>query len=244
MTKHQDASTETSAYPQCIPGQEAVTANAPPKPLTVMLVDDHAVVRACCRLMLEDTPDIQVVAEASNGKAGWLLYKEHAPRVVVLDLSMPDIDGLETIRRIKAYDPTARILVFSMHNSAYMIQRALEAGATAYLSKQCDMDNGKMVKAVRDVALGKSFADPELAISMPSKKPFVFPHGLLSPLSSREFQLFKLFAEGHARSRIAASLCISPKTVDVHYSNIMRKLGLQNPAQMVRLALRSGIIEP
>ena len=213
-------------------------------PITVLLVDDHEVVRAGCRLVLEDTPDIQVVAEASDGESGYLKYKEYAPGVVILDLNMSGIDGWETIRRIKAYDPKARILIFSMHNSESMIQRTLEAGATGYLSKQCCMGEGEMVKAVRDVVQGKLFIDPKFAKSMASGKLFASSQDSLSVLSSREFQIFKMLAEGHATSEIADILSISSKTVGVHHTNIMKKLGFQNTAQIVRLALRCDVIEP
>ena len=214
-------------------------------PITVLLVDDHTVVRAGCRLVLEDTQDIQVVAEASNGETGYARYKEHAPDVVLLDLNMSGIDGLETIRRIKAYDPEARILIFSMHNNEPMIQRTLEAGATGYLTKQCGM--GKMVEAVRHVAQGKPFIDTEYVSGISCEfreKMFPFPEDPLKILSSREFQIFKMLAEGHATSEIADILSISSKTVGVHHTNIMKKLRLQNTAQIVRLALRCDVIEP
>ena len=210
-------------------------------PITVLLVDYHAVVRAGCRLVLEDAQDIQVVAEAGDGEAGYARYKEHAPDVVLLDLNMSGIDGLETIRRIKAYDPQARILIFSMHNNESIIQRTLEAGATGYLTKQCGM--GKMVEAVRQVAQGKPFIDTECVSRMSRKKMLPSTEDPLKTLSSREFQVFKMLAEGHATSGIASILSISSKTVGVHHTNIMKKLGFQNTAQIVRLALRCDVIE-
>ena len=212
--------------------------------ITVLLVDDHAVVRAGCRLMLEDTPDIHVVAEAGDGESGCFQYKEHAPDVVLLDLSMSGIDGFETIRRIRAYDPRARILIFSMHNTEPVIQRALGAGATGYLAKQCGMRKGEMVKAVREVAQGKRFIDPGLAMGTADEKLFASIEDPLSVLSQREFQIFRMLAEGHATFGIAATLSISSKTVDVHRTNIMKKLCVQNAAQIVRLALRCDVIEP
>ena len=212
------------------------------KPITVLLVDDHPVVRDGYRRLLESTPDIRVVAEADDGETGCVHYKEYAPDVVVLDLSMPGIGGLETIRRIKCQNSNARILIFSMHGSEIMIQRALEAGATGYLTKKGGM--GQMVQAVRQVARGESFIEAEHAVSMALRKQSPSPGEPLRVLSTREFQIFKMLAEGHSVPEIAATLSISPKTVGVHHANIMKKLGLQNTAQIVRLALRNNVIEP
>lgn len=212
------------------------------KPITVLLVDDHPVVRDGYRRLLENESDIRVVAEAEDGEIGCTQYKKHTPDVVILDLSMPGIGGLETIRRIKAQHAEAHILVFSMHDSEAMIRHALGAGATGYLTKQGGM--GQMVEAVRVVAQGNFFSDPELAAIMSSGQVFDSSHEYLGALSSREFQVFKMLAEGHAIREIADTLCISSKTVGAHHTNIMKKLGLHNNAQIVRLAMRCNIIEP
>lgn len=212
----------------------------PAPTITVLLVDDHPVVRDGYRRLLENTPDIRVVAEADDGESGCAQYKKHQPDVVVLDINMPGIDGLETIRRIKAQHEKAYILVFSMHNSESMIRHALGAGAMGYLSKQGGM--GLMVDAVRTVAQGSLFVDPTFAAVMSSGKLFASPEDSLSILSPREFQIFKMLAEGITTSQIADTLSISVKTAGVHHTNIMKKLGLQNTAQIVRLALRCNII--
>lgn len=217
-----------------------MTETASLNPITVLLVDDHPVVRDGYRRLLENTPDIQVVAEAGDGETGCQRYIEYAPDVVVLDLSMPGIGGMETIRRILARDPEARILVFSMHDSESLILRTLEAGAIGYLTKQGGMM--QMVEAVRKVAQGKPFITAEHLSEIVRRR--VLPEGdPLHDLSSREFQLFQLFAEGHTAVEIAEMLSLSPKTVGVHHANIMRKLGLQNAVQLVRLAVRSNVIE-
>ena len=210
--------------------------------ITVLLVDDHPVVRDGFRRILEITPDIRVVAEADDGEAGYALYREYKPDVVVLDLNMPGIGGLETIRRIRAHDPDARILVFSMHANETMVQRALEMGATGYLTKQGGL--GQMVQAVRQVKLGRMYIDPEHVSGMVADRQL---HDAamdpLSELSKREFQLFKLMAEGNSISEIAEILSISSKTVGVHHTNIMKKLKLQNATQLVRLAIHCNVIE-
>lgn len=221
--------------------KKAAASDTPPRPITVLLVDDHEVVRAGCRRVLEDTPDIRVVAEADDGEAGCAHYNKYAPDVVLLDLNMRGIDGLETICRIKAQDPKARILVFSLHGDETTIQRALGAGATGYLSKQDSME--KMLEAVRRVAQGKLFIDAEHAIKITGRKLSATSENPLHVLSRRELQLFKLFAEGYSVSEIATVISISRNTVGVHHTNIMKKLGLQNTSQIARLAIRCKVIE-
>lgn len=212
------------------------------KPISVMLVDDHPVVRDGYRHLLETEPDISVVAEASNGEICCSEYKKYLPDVLVLDLSMPGIGGLETMRRVKAYDPNAHILVFSMHSSEAVINHALQAGATGYLAKQSGM--GQMVRAVREVAQGMRFIDAKYASGASNPASGNSPGDPLHALSPREFQVFKLIAEGHSVSDIASVLSISPKTAGVHHTNIMKKLGLHNTSQVVRLAIRCNVIEP
>jgi len=210
--------------------------------ISVLLIDDHPVVRDGFRRILENTPDIKVVAEADDGETGYTLYRQFKPDVVVLDLNMPGFGGLETMHRIMAHDPDAHILVFSMHSNETMVQRTLEMGATGYLTKQGGL--GQMVQAVRQVKQGKLYIDPEhfpgAIVDRDLQNSVASP---LNILSKREFQLFKLLAEGSSISEIADVLCISPKTVGVHHANIMKKLNLHNATQLVRLAIQCNIIE-
>lgn len=211
-----------------------------PKSITVMLVDDHPVVRDGYRHLLENTPDIRVVAEANDGEEACALYPQYTPDVVVLDLSMPGIGGLETLRRIKAKDPAINVLVFSMHDSETLVLRSLEAGATGYLTKQGGV--AQMVEAVRQVAQGKLFVDAKYVPDLIHHR--LFPtEDPLQVLSTREFQIFQLLAEGHSVSDIGVLLSISSKTVGVHHAHIMRKLRLQNAAQLVRLAIRCNVVK-
>lgn len=210
--------------------------------ISVVLVDDHPVVRDGYRRLLEQVPNIKIVAEADNGEAGYDYYRKLAPDVLVLDINMPGIGGLETIRRIKAYDEKARILVFSMHSNEIMIQRALEAGAMGYLTKQGGM--GQMVQAVQQVAKGRMFIDADHVTSLAQHKLSDNTADPIRVLSAREFQLFKLLAEGHSVADIANMLSISAKTVGVHHTNIMKKLSLHNASQLVRLAILCNVIEP
>lgn len=210
--------------------------------ISVLLIDDHPVVRDGFRRLLETTPDIRVVAEADDGETGYNLFREYKPDVVVIDLNMPGIGGLETIRRIKAHDLDAHILVFSMHVNEIMVQRVLETGATGYLTKQGGL--GQIIQAVRLVKQGRMYIDPE---HVEATGPHRIFDGVVSDplwlLSKREFQLFKLMAEGNSINEIAEILSISPKTVGVHHTNIMKKLKLQNATQLVRLAINCKVIE-
>jgi len=208
----------------------------------VMVVDDHPVVRDGYRHMLDNSPDIRVVAEAGDGETACACYAEHKPDVVILDLSMPGIGGLETIRRLKAFDPLARILAFTMHEHESMITHSISAGATGYLTKASGM--GQMIEAVRRVAQWKPYIDASHAADLARNAIVGIRHTPLQALSTREFQLFQRFAEGQSAADIAVALCISPKTVGVHHANIMRKLDLQNAAQLVRLAIRCNVVAP
>jgi len=210
------------------------------EPITVILVDDHPVVRAGYRRLLESTADIRVVAKADNGETGYLLYLGHKPDVVIIYLNMVGIGGLETIRRIKTGDPAAHILVFSMLNSEAMVQHVLKTGADGYITKQCGAK--QMIQAIRLVKQGKKYIDSELASNIAANLALNnTSEDPLGTLTEREFQIFKLMAEGNSCAQIAEMISISPKTVGVHHTNIMKKLKLQNMAQLVRLAISCNV---
>lgn len=214
------------------------------KPVTVLLIDDHPVVRNGYRRLLESTSDIHVLADADNGETGCSLYQEYMPDVTIIDLNLDKqgIDGLETIHRIKTKNPAANILVFSMHSNEIMVQRALKMGATGYITKQSNLE--QLLKAVRQVSQGRVYIDPELASNLLTDKVLGKSSGNpLHVLSKREFQLFKLLAEGNSVAQIAEMISISPKTVGVHQASIMKKLKLQNISQLVRLAINCKVIQ-
>ncbi|MDP2222868.1 response regulator transcription factor [Nitrosomonas sp.] len=214
------------------------------KQISILLIDDHPVVRTGYRRLLEGTPGMCVVAEADSGEKGYQLYVEHQPDVTILDLNMPGIGGLETIRRIKAYNPAAGILVFSMLNNIMMAQRSFEAGARGFISKQSGI--GEMIHAVQQVNSGKKYIESELAtaqvMNVLNEVPKDASKSAIDRLTKREFQIFKLIAEGNSNMQIAKKLTISHKTVGVHHANLMRKLQLQNSAQLVRAALDYEVI--
>ncbi|WP_127475977.1 response regulator transcription factor [Sulfurivermis fontis] len=209
----------------------------PGETIRILLVDDHPVVRAGFHRLLEVNAGV-VVAEASSGEEAVQLYAATAPDVVVLDLAMPGIGGLETVRRILARDGEARILVFSIHDNEAMLSRALQAGALGYLTKQSAP--AILLEAVHAVAEGRMYIDPDLVgHALGGGR-----DGLLERLTPREFEVFRLLAEGHSVNEIANLLSISPKTAGVHHTRIMHKLEVKTSAQLVRLALRHGVIMP
>jgi two-component system invasion response regulator UvrY len=207
----------------------------------VFLVDDHPVVRDGYRRLLENYPDIKVVAEGGSGEEACEQYTDVDPDVVVLDLNMPGIGGIETISRLRAKDPHVHILVFSMHDSQTMISRAVEAGASGYLTKSSVAT--KMIDAVRTVAAGKPFLSHH-AVPMIFKKLQNNDLDPLSALSKREFEVFCRLAAGCTVTEIADQLSISPKTAGVHQTNIMKKLQLRNAAELARLAIRCDVSQP
>lgn len=209
-------------------------------PIRVFLVDDHPVVRDGYKRLLDNIPDIVVVAEANSGEEACDQYNQVHPDVVVMDLSMPGIGGIETISRLRAKDPDAHILVFSMHDSPIIISRAVQAGARGYLTKSSAAM--QLVDAVRSVAQGKPFLNHNSVPSIMEKLNGNVddPIGVLS---KREFEVFCRLAAGHSVAEIAEQLSISPKTAGVHQTNIMHKLELRNIAELTRLAIRSGVIE-
>jgi two-component system invasion response regulator UvrY len=208
--------------------------------LRVLLVDDHPIVRHGYRRLLESTPDIRVEAEAASGEDAYARYFEIRPDVLIIDLSMPGISGIEAIKRIRAREPKAKILVFSMHDSPLMVTRALEAGATGYLSKSSAA--AEMVVAVREIAQGRAFLSPGLVGDFVAAR--VASEDPLEGLTPREFQVFLRLAQGQGVSEIAEVLCISPKTAGVHQTNIFKKLKLRNLSELTRLAIRCGVLEP
>lgn len=208
--------------------------------IKVLLVDDHPVVRSGYRRLLDNIPNIQVVAEAETGAEGYRKYVESRPDVVVMDLSLPDIGGLEVIRKILMRDSAAKILVFSVHENEILVERALEAGARGYLTKRSAPKI--LVHALAAVAHGEIYLDP--ALHGIAEKARMGHQALLKRLTSREFEVFRHLAEGRSVTEIAALLHASAKTIGVHQTRIMKKLNLSNSVQLAHIAVRAGIIIP
>lgn len=210
-------------------------------PINVMLVDDHAVVRMGFKMLLETAADIKVIAEAENGEQAIKLYMEHRPDVVVMDITMPGIGGLEAIERIMAKDNTARILVLSAHEDSVHPKRVLNAGAMGYLTKRSAAE--ELIKAIRTVANRKMYLEANIAQQMAIQQ----LSGETNPvdvLSDREFEVFMALAKGKTTNDIADTLCLSPRTVGTHLYNIKQKLNANNSAEIALIAMRSGLIDP
>jgi two-component system invasion response regulator UvrY len=210
-------------------------------PTTVMLVDDHSVVRMGFRLLLEGSTDIRVVAEAESGEDAVRRFGEARPDVVVMDISMPGLGGLEAIRRILARQPAARILVLSAHEDAMHARRVLKAGAMGYLTKRSAAE--ALIQAIRQVNQGKTFLEPEIAQELAIQQ----LSGTSDPvdtLSEKEFQVFLALAQGQSVQEIAEVMSLSPRTVGTHLYNIKQKLGASNSAELALMAIRAGLLTP
>ena len=209
--------------------------------IRVLLVDDHAVVRTGFRLLLQSLAEISVVAEAESGEAACQRFFELTPDVVVLDLAMPGMGGLEALRRIRSRHPEARVLALSAHDDPMHARRALREGAMGFLSKRSAPE--ALVEAVTAVAAGRRYIDMSLAqklalaeIEGTAKRP-------IEQLSEREFDVFIRLARGATVQKIAEDLKLSASTVGTHLYNIKQKLQVGNQSELTLLAIRSGLIE-
>jgi len=207
----------------------------------VMLVDDHAVVRMGFRLLLDAAPDMRVVAEANSGEEAMRRIDEARPEVVVMDISMPGIGGLEAVRRILAKEPGARILVLSAHEDAMHARRVLKAGAAGYLTKRSAAE--ALIQAIREVCQGKTFLEPQIAQELALQR-VAGAAEPLDTLSEKEFKVFLALAGGQSVQDIAAVMSLSPRTVGTHLYNIKQKLGASNSAELALIAMRAGLLTP
>jgi two-component system invasion response regulator UvrY len=209
--------------------------------INVMLVDDHAVVRMGFKLLLEAAPDIKVIGEAESGEQAIKQYNELHPDVVVMDITMPGMGGMEAIERILAREPQARILVLSAHEDSVHPKRVLNAGAIGYLTKRSAPE--ELIKAIRTVASGKMYLEANIAQQMAIQQ-LSGEKNPVDVLSGREFEVFMALAQGKSTNDIAEALCLSPRTVGTHLYNIKQKLNASNQAEIALIAMRSGLISP
>lgn len=208
-------------------------------PIRILLVDDHAVVRAGFKTLLENQPDFNVVDEADNGEAACRAFADIGPDIVIMDLSLPGIGGLEAIRRIIARQNDARILVFSMHEDILFVEQALQAGARGYVGKSSAPET--LVEAVRQIAEGNIYIEPDIAQVLAFNK----TKGKGTPfeiLSTREFEIFCLLAEGLSAADVAKRLSLSAKTVANYSTQIKNKLEVTTSAELARVAIRHGVV--
>ncbi len=217
-------------------------------PIRVLLAEDHNVVREGLRLLLNAQPDLEVVGEATTGREAVLLARDNCPDVAVLDISMPDLDGIQATNLIRVECPQTQVLILTMHESDAYFFRALEAGAAGYVLKKAASED--LINAVRAVARGEAFLYPSLTrklldnyLEQAGSKPSAGPPGY-EELSDREREIMFLLVRGLRNQEIAEKLVISPSTVQTHRTHIMQKLDLGTTVDLVRYAIRHGLIEP
>ncbi|MFT0170502.1 response regulator [Paraburkholderia mimosarum] len=207
--------------------------------IRILIADDHAIVRSGLRQIFATTSDIVVTAEAGQGPEVIEKLRAGDIDLLLLDMTMPGISGVDLIRRVRAEQPALPVLVLSMHNEAQVVSRALRAGATGYVTKDSDPD--VLLAAIRKLADGGRFIDLELVDAMVFEKHMgnVPPHEVLS---DREFQVLQMFAAGKSINEIADACVLSAKTISTHKMRLMQKLGLTNNAEVIRYAIRHGLI--
>ena len=209
--------------------------------IRVLLVDDHAVVRTGFRLLLQSLAEISVLAEAESGEAACQRFFELTPDVVVLDLAMPGMGGLEALRRIRARHPEARVLALSAHDDPMHARRALREGAMGFLSKRSAPE--ALVEAVTAIATGRRYIDMSLAQKLALAEIEGTTKAPIEQLSEREFDVFIRLARGATVQKIAEDLKLSASTVGTHLYNIKQKLRVGNQSELTLLAIRNGLIE-
>ncbi len=208
----------------------------------VILVDDHTVVRKGLRALIDDAPDMEVLAEAENGREGVQLVQESAPDVVLMDVSMPGLNGVEATRQIVKDSPRTRVVALSMHAESEFVARMLEAGGAGYVLKDCEPE--ELLEAIRTVAKGETYLTPRAAGIIVDQ--FVRTRTNAAPsveseLTPREREVLQLIAEGIHTKAIAARLDVSPKTILTHRRNIMGKLDIHSVAELTKYAVQKGL---
>ena len=209
----------------------------------VVIADDHAVVRAGLRALLQDTPQLELIAEASGGVEALELVKKLQPEVLVLDLSMPDMDGISVTRQLKALQFPTRVLILTVHEDEALLKEAIQAGASGYILKQAA--ESELVSAIQVILRGDLYVDPSLLRSLLNEQVKTQPvhTGIVEPLTPREVDVLKLIVEGHTNRQIAEHLSISVRTVEGHRANLSEKLGLHSRVELVRYAKEHGLID-
>ena len=207
--------------------------------ITVLLVDDHSVVREGYRRLLERSAGIRVIGEAANAADAYREFQRLTPDVVVMDISLPDVSGIEGARHMLAREPKVKVLMFSMHEEPIFASRAFQAGALGYVTKASAPE--VLVEAVRTVAQGKRYLSQDMALAL-ALQSVGGGETHLDVLSNREFEVMRLLVAGDTVSAIAEKLQLSYKTVANHQSAIRQKLGVATSAQLVQLAQRHGVV--
>jgi len=212
-------------------------------PIRILLADDHKLVRAGIRSLLEDLPDIEVVGEASDGREALRLVDEKRPRIVLMDIAMPLLNGLETTRRVSRAFPEVSVIILSTYSDEEHVYQALRAGASGFLVKGAAIED--LERAVRAVARNETYLSPPISESVIEK--YAHRNGLdlnsTERLSPRQTEILQLTAEGKTMKQIALGLSISVKTVETHRNAVMNRIGVRDVAGLVRYAVKIGLID-
>jgi two-component system response regulator NreC len=207
----------------------------------ILIVDDHAVVRAGLKLLLDAQPDLEPVGEAGTARDAIFQARALKPDLILMDVGMPDQNGLEVVPALLHDNPEVKVLVLSMQDEPQYVRQAFDVGASGYVLKEsADAD---LVTAIHQVAQGESYVDPKLGARLVAAERAEIRRAEEDPLSEREREVLRLLALGHTNQEIAKQLFISVRTAETHRAHIMQKLGLQTRAELVRYALEQGMLE-
>ncbi|HOE95927.1 MAG TPA: response regulator transcription factor [Candidatus Sumerlaeota bacterium] len=208
----------------------------------ILIADDHEIMRQGLRTLLEKNRGLEVVGEAANGREAVRLAAELSPTIVLMDLTMPDMNGIEATRRILKENENLRVIVLSMHADRQFVSESLKAGASGYLLKNCAYD--ELIRAIEAISRGQTFLSPQIAgVLVEDYRTRLGAPAIAadSPLSEREREVLQLMAEGKSTKEIAAALHISVKTIETHRQQIMRKLKMRSVADLTKYAIRHGL---
>ena len=209
--------------------------------IKVLLTDDHALVRTGIRRLLEDSKQVDIVGEADCGEDGTRLAQELEPDVILMDVSMPGIGGVEACRRILQRNPKQKIIVLTVHGEQTFPKRMLEIGAKGYLTKECGVD--EMLEAIRQVNNGGAYIAPSIAQQLALSLLPGNEHNPIDLLSRREFQVMLMISHGLTNAEISDKLCLSPKTISTYRLRLLEKLGAHNEVDLIKIAVEQGMVE-
>jgi len=209
--------------------------------ITVLLTDDHELVRTGIRRLLEDSKQVSIIGEADCGEKSIQLAQQHQPDVILMDVNMPGIGGVEACRRILQRNPKQKIIVLTVHNEQTFPKRLLEIGARGYLTKECGVD--EMLEAIRLVHAGNSYIATSIAQQLALSLLPGNDQNPIDKLSRREFQVMLMIAQGLSNSEISDKLCLSPKTVSTYRLRLLEKLDAHNEVDLIKIAVEQGMVE-
>ena len=210
--------------------------------IKVLLADDHVMMRGGLRMVLEQNPELSVIGEAEDGRETVRLVKKLAPDVVIMDIAMPDMNGIEATRQILADRPVIKVIALSMHSDRHFVSEMLKAGASAYLVKQCALD--ELFIAIKTVMKGQTYLSPCISgvvVEYILRNKLKTEATVFSTLTDREREVLQLMAEGRTSKEIATHLNLSIKTIETHRMNIMEKLNIHTVAELTKYAIREGL---